>query len=100
MVTCSAVSLRSASIRSFADFEVPERDPPVNYQKHPLTSWVEIQLTEGKNRQVRKMTAKIGHPTLRLIRTAIEDLDLGNLKPGAIRMISGNVLYRKLKIEL
>jgi len=78
--------------------QIPERNPPVNRQKHPVTSWVEIRLTEGKNRQVRKMTAKIGHPTLRLIRVAIEDIALEKLEPGDIKQISKKVLFKKLKI--
>lgn len=76
--------------------ELPERIPPVNYVKHPKRSWLEISLVEGKNRQVRKMTAKIGSPTLRLVRTSIENLKLGDLKSGEIRQISKNVLYKKL----
>ncbi len=59
-----------------------ERNPPVNYLKHPERTWIEIKLREGKNRQVRKMTALVGHPTLRLIRVAIEGLQLGELPPG------------------
>jgi len=78
---------------------LPERNPPVNFQKHPERSWLEIKLVEGKNRQVRKMTAKIGHPTLRLIRVAIEDLKLFPLAPGGITQISEKVLYKKLKLE-
>lgn len=76
--------------------EVVDRDPPVNVKKHPIRSWVEITLTEGKNRQVRKMTAAIGHPTLRLIRVSIEDLEVSPLKSGEIRQVSKNVLYQKL----
>lgn len=79
--------------------DLPEREPPVNYQKHPLRSWLEIKLIEGKNRQVRKMTAKIGHPTLRLVRVGIEDLSLFPLKPGEITQISGKVLYQKLRLN-
>ena len=84
----------------FIDFpkEIEERNPPVNYQKHPERSWLEISLIEGKNRQVRKMTAKIGYPTLRLIRTSIEDLRLSPLKSGDITQISGKAIYQKLKI--
>lgn len=80
--------------------EIPERDPPVNYQKHPERSWLEIQLIEGKNRQVRKMTAKIGHPTLRLVRVAIEALSVFPLQPGGITQISGKAIYKKLGIPM
>lgn len=81
--------------------EVPfaERKPPVNRLKHPVTSWLSLRLTEGKNRQVRKMTARTGHPTLRLVRVAIEDVRLAEMAPGAIVQISGKVLYKKLRIR-
>jgi len=77
---------------------LPDREPPVNELKHPVRSWLEIRLIEGKNRQVRKMTAKVGHPTLRLIRVAIEDLNLFPLSPGGITQISEKAIYKKLKL--
>lgn len=64
------------------DLDIEPRDPPIRHRKSVPTAWIEIQLCEGKNRQVRKMTAKIGHPTLRLIRVAIGKLKLNKLKPG------------------
>ncbi|MEM9325492.1 MAG: pseudouridine synthase [Bacteroidota bacterium] len=76
-----------------------ERIPPVNTLKHPIRSWLELQLSEGKNRQVRRMTAKVGHPTLRLLRVAIEDLQLGTMRSGDLTMISRNVIYKKLKLR-
>lgn len=79
--------------------EMDERVPPVNRIKHPVTTWIELKLIEGKNRQVRKMTAKVGHPTLRLVRVGIEELQLLPMQPGDLRMISRNALYRKLKID-
>lgn len=78
---------------------LPERNPPVNVEKHPIRTWLEISLIEGKNRQVRKMTAKIGHPTLRLIRVGIEDLSLFPLTPGGITQISQKAIYRKLNLD-
>ena len=75
-----------------------ERDPPVNRRKHPVTTWLELKLTEGKNRQVRRITAAVGHPTLRLLRVAIEDLELSPLKPGEIRQVSEGVVRKKLKV--
>ncbi|MFY0605429.1 MAG: pseudouridine synthase [Cyclobacteriaceae bacterium] len=79
--------------------DLEERDPPVNYLKHPNRCWLEVKLIEGKNRQVRKMTAKIGHPTLRLVRVGIEDLSVFPLQSGGITQISKNALYKKLKMD-
>jgi 23S rRNA pseudouridine2457 synthase len=75
---------------------LPERNPPIRTRKSVPTSWIELTLTEGKNRQVRKMTAAVGFPTLRLIRIAIEGIELGNLKPGDIKEISRNTIYSRL----
>ena len=61
------------------------RDPPVRFRKSVPTSWLEIVLREGKNRQVRRMTAAVGYPTLRLIRTAIGPWSLDGLAPGEWR---------------
>lgn len=62
--------------------EVPPRDPPVRFRKSVQDVWIEVKIIEGKNRQVRKMTAAIGHPTLRLIRMKTGPYVLGDLKPG------------------
>lgn len=64
------------------------RDPPVRFRKSVPTRWIEIVLREGKNRQVRRMTAKIGHPTLRLIRVAIGPWSLDGLDVGAWRELA------------
>lgn len=65
--------------------EVPPRDPPVRFRKSVTDIWLEVKIVEGKNRQVRKMTAAIGHPTLRLIRKGIGHLELGELSCGSYR---------------
>lgn len=72
------------------------REPPIRFRKNIPTSWIKMILTEGKNRQVRKMTAKVGFPTLRLVRYRIEDLTLGELKPGELKEISQKLIYKKL----
>ncbi len=66
---------------------VGPRDPPIRYRKSVPDCWLELQISEGKNRQVRRMTAAVGHPTLRLVRAAIGGLRLGELAPGAFRML-------------
>jgi 23S rRNA pseudouridine2457 synthase len=63
------------------------RDPPIRYRKTVPDCWLSIVLTEGKNRQVRRMTAAVGYPTLRLIRVRIGSLLLGELKPGEWRRV-------------
>lgn len=64
------------------------RDPPVRYRARIPTSWIELRLREGRNRQVRRMTATVGFPTLRLIRAAIGEWNLDGLAPGAWREIT------------
>ncbi len=69
--------------------EVVPRDPPVRYRKNVVDVWVGLELVEGKNHQVRRMTAAVGHPTLRLIRVRIGRLELGDLPPGQWKELSG-----------
>ena len=85
-----------ARVSSVVPTGIEERTPSVNYTKHPATSWWQVELREGKNRQVRRMLASVGHPVLRLIRVGIENLSLHPLKGGEIRQISKKVLYGKL----
>lgn len=65
--------------------DLPLRDPPIRVRKTVPTCWIGLELTEGKNRQVRRMTAAIGHPTLRLIRVRIGGLSLNDLASGTWR---------------
>jgi 23S rRNA pseudouridine2457 synthase len=67
---------------------VPPRDPPIRYRKNVPDCWIALELTEGKNRQVRRMTAAIGHPTLRLIRVRIGGFWLGDLPAGQWRVLT------------
>lgn len=62
------------------------REPPIRHRLSVPTAWLELTLTEGRNRQVRRMTAAVGHPTLRLVRVAIGAWSLGNLRPGEWRI--------------
>jgi 23S rRNA pseudouridine2457 synthase len=67
---------------------LPPRSVSIRFRKNIPTSWIEIVLREGRNRQVRKMTAAVGHPTLRLIRTSITFLSIHGLKPGMYRELT------------
>ncbi len=62
--------------------EIPQRNPPIRFRKNVPDTWIALELIEGKNHQVRRMTAAIGHPTLRLIRMKIGDYELGALTAG------------------
>ncbi len=66
---------------------VPPREPPIRFRKHVPDCWLALELTEGRNRQVRRMTAAVGHPTLRLIRVRIGRFELGPLAPGQWRVL-------------
>lgn len=68
--------------------DLPPRNPPIRYRKSIPTTWIAITLREGKNRQVRRMTAAVGYPTLRLVRWAIGDLTLDALQPGQWRELT------------
>ena len=68
--------------------DIPDRDPPVRVRKQIIDTWLRLELREGKNRQVRRMTAAVGYPTLRLLREGIGALPLGNLSVGTWRELS------------
>jgi 23S rRNA pseudouridine2457 synthase len=73
---------RPAKVRLIDTPDLPERPVPVRFRKNVPTAWLEITLTEGRKRQVRRMTAAVGHPTLRLVRWAIGPVTLAGLQPG------------------
>ncbi len=75
---------------------VADRNPPIRFRKNIATSWVKLILTEGKNRQVRKMTAAVGYPTLRLIRQRIEKCSIESLNPGEMRLLTQGEAYHFL----
>lgn len=77
-----------AKVKQIDDPCFPERVPPVRYRKNVADCWLSIAITEGRNRQVRKMTAAIGHPTLRLMRVRIKNLLLDGIKPGEVRPLN------------
>jgi 23S rRNA pseudouridine2457 synthase len=70
--------------------ELLPREPPIRFRKTVPTCWIGLELVEGKNRQVRRMTASIGHPTLRLIRVRIGELRLGEILPGTWCQLTEN----------
>ncbi len=74
------------------DLYLPDRDPPIRQRQSIPTAWLELVLTEGKNRQVRRMTAAVGFPTLRLVRMAIGFIQLADLAPGCWRELSAKEL--------
>ena len=68
--------------------DIKPRVPPIRYRKNVPDCWIQLVLREGKNRQVRRMTAAVGHPTLRLIRTRIGSLELGDIESGNWKILS------------
>ncbi len=71
--------------------EVPERNPPIRFRKNVPASWIQLTLTEGRNRQVRHMTAAVGFPTLRLIRYSIGQVTIKGLAPGIYKEYDGAI---------
>ena len=78
---------------------VPERTPPIRYRKNQPTSWIELTLIEGKNRQVRRMTAAVGFPTLRLVRHKIVQLQIDNWEVGQVQPLTSEDFYRLLELK-
>ena len=85
-----------AKVQVIDEPDIWPRDPPIRERKNVPTSWIEISITEGRNRQVRRMTAEAGFPTLRLVRVAIGPWQLGDLQPGQYREIPRNELLQTL----
>lgn len=75
---------------------VPPRNPPIRFRKEIPATWIRMVVKEGKNRQVRKMTASVGFPTLRLIRYRIENITIDGLQPGNLVKVSRKQIYEQL----
>ena len=89
-VVLNGKKTRLAEVRLLPDDpQLPDRPVPIRFRKNVPTAWIEITLREGLNRQVRRMTAVVGHPTLRLVRVAIGPILLGDLQSGAWRDVTG-----------
>lgn len=78
---------------------IPERDPPVRFRKSVPDAWLELQLTEGKNRQVRRMCAAVGLPVLRLLRVGINQLQLSDLLDNSVKEVDHSWLMPKLGLR-
>jgi 23S rRNA pseudouridine2457 synthase len=90
---------RPAEAWVMSEPDLPPRVPPIRYRAAIPTAWISLTLTEGRNRQVRRMTAAVGLPTLRLVRWSMENLTLAGMAPGEWRDLSGPEL-RSLKKRL
>lgn len=99
-VTIQDYRTRPAKVRLLpAEPALEPREPPIRFRKTVPTAWLEMTLTEGKNRQVRRMTAAVGFPTLRLVRSAIGLLHLEGLKPGEWRELGGEAIRSLLYLR-
>ena len=90
---------KAHSSRFPAEPAVPERNPPIRFRKNIPTSWISLILTEGKNRQVRKMTAAVGFPTLRLLRYRISALSIQSMLPGDLVEMNKREFCHKLGLD-
>ena len=94
-VIIQGYATKPAQVRMLeAEPQLPPRDPPIRFRKSVPTAWLEITLTEGKNRQVRRMTAAVGYPTLRLVRIEVAGVKLGELQPGEWRELASQEVPR------
>lgn len=98
-VTIKNYRTRPAQIRLLDDEpDLPPRQPPIRFRKAVPTAWLEVTITEGRNRQVRRMTAAVGHPTLRLVRVAIAHLRLDGLALGQWRDLTAAEQSKLLRL--
>ena len=78
---------RPARVQLLTEPALWPRDPPIRFRQEIPTAWIELSIHEGRNRQVRRMTAAVGLPTLRLVRVGIGEWPLGDLRPGEYRVV-------------
>lgn len=98
-VTIQGYRTRPATVHLLdVEPDLPPRDPPIRFRKNVPTAWLEMTLTEGRNRQVRRMTASVGFPTLRLVRVGMGNLRLHDLAPGQWRDLQPAELAQFRKI--
>jgi len=90
---------RPATVRRIPAPVLWPRDPPIRFRKSIPTTWIELVITEGRNRQVRRMTAAVGLPTLRLIRTGIGPYTLNGLQPGEWRVVDAALVQLPHDLE-
>ncbi|TXF88585.1 pseudouridine synthase [Neolewinella aurantiaca] len=97
--THQCAPLRTRILSDEETENLPERVPPVRYRKSVPDAWLELTLTEGKNRQVRKMCAAVGLPVLRLIRVGIESLSLSELAGETVKEVDSGWLMPKIGLK-
>jgi 23S rRNA pseudouridine2457 synthase len=90
---------RPAEVRLIPEPELWARDPPIRMRRNIPTTWIELTLTEGRNRQVRRMTAAVGFPTLRLVRVAVGPYRLADLPPGEWREADAALIQFRHDLE-
>lgn len=88
-----------ARVERIPEPPLPARNPPIRFRASIPTTWLAITLHEGKNRQVRKMTAAVGFPTLRLVRWAIEDLTAEAMQPADVRRLTEADVLKELTLR-
>lgn len=99
-VLIKGISTRPAKARVLpAGPVLPDRSVPIRYRKSVPTAWLQITLREGMNRQVRRMTAAVGHPTVRLIRIAMGTVVLGDLQPGHWRELTNSEIEQIYRVK-
>jgi len=92
------IKVDAKSAKIITEPHLPDRNPPIRYRIKVPTSWLSITITEGKNHQIRKMTAKIGFPTLRLVRYSIENLSINDIKLFEKNSFSKKTMYKLLNL--